>query len=45
VAAVLASMYPAITVILAWLIQREKVCVSQWQGVVLCIIAIALIGV
>lgn len=45
VAAVLASMYPAITVILAWLIMREKVCASQWQGVVLCIIAIALIGV
>jgi drug/metabolite transporter (DMT)-like permease len=45
VAAVLASMYPAITVILAGLILREKVCASQWQGVVLCIIAIALIGV
>jgi drug/metabolite transporter (DMT)-like permease len=45
VAAVLASMYPAITVILAWLVLREKVCASQWQGVVLCVIAIALIGV
>jgi drug/metabolite transporter (DMT)-like permease len=45
VAAVLASMYPAITVILAWLVLREKVCASQWQGLVLCVIAIALIGV
>jgi drug/metabolite transporter (DMT)-like permease len=44
VAAVLASMYPAITVILAWLVLREKVCSSQWQGVVLCVIAVALIG-
>jgi drug/metabolite transporter (DMT)-like permease len=45
VAAVLASMYPAITVILAWMILKERVCTSQWQGVTLCIIAIALIGV
>jgi drug/metabolite transporter (DMT)-like permease len=45
VAAVLASMYPAITVILAWLVLREKVCASQWMGVVMCILAIALIGV
>jgi drug/metabolite transporter (DMT)-like permease len=45
VAAVLASMYPAITVILAWLVLQEKVCASQWKGVVLCVIAIALIVV
>jgi len=44
VAAVLASMYPSVTVILACLIQGEKVSVYQWQGIVLCIIAIALIG-
>jgi len=45
VAAVLASMYPAVTVILAWLVLREKVCASQWKGIALCVIAIALIGV
>jgi drug/metabolite transporter (DMT)-like permease len=45
VAAVLASMYPGITVILAWLVLRENICASQWQGVALCVIAIALIGV
>ena len=44
VAAVLASMYPSVTVILACLIQGERVSLSQWQGVVLCVIAIALIG-
>jgi drug/metabolite transporter (DMT)-like permease len=44
VAAVLASMYPSITVILACLILREKVSKTQWCGVALCIIAIALIG-
>lgn len=44
VAAVLASMYPSVTVILACLILKEKVSISQGGGVVLCIIAIALIG-
>ncbi|HHO75325.1 MAG TPA: EamA/RhaT family transporter, partial [Deltaproteobacteria bacterium] len=44
VAAVLASMYPSVTVVLACLIQGEKVSTYQWQGIVLCIIAIALIG-
>ena len=44
VAAVLSSMYPSITVILACLILREKVSLSQWSGVVLCVIAVALIG-
>jgi drug/metabolite transporter (DMT)-like permease len=45
VAAVLASMYPAVTVILACVILREKVSASQWRGVILCVIAIALIGI
>lgn len=44
VAAVLASMYPSVTVILACLIQGERVSIYQWQGVVLCVIAVALIG-
>jgi drug/metabolite transporter (DMT)-like permease len=45
VAAVLASMYPAVTVILASAILHEKVSASQWRGVILCVIAIALIGI
>ncbi|MGO9146453.1 MAG: EamA family transporter [Desulfomonilia bacterium] len=45
VAAVLASMYPAVTVILAWWILKEKVSSSQWWGVSLCVIAITLIGI
>ncbi|MBN2299536.1 MAG: DMT family transporter [Deltaproteobacteria bacterium] len=44
VAAVLASMYPSVTVVLACMILKEKVSVSQWGGVFLCVIAIALIG-
>lgn len=43
-AAVLASMYPAVTVLLASLISHEEVGRSQWKGVVLCLIAIALIS-
>lgn len=44
VAAVLASMYPAVTVLLASMIHKEKVSASQWKGVALCLIAIALIS-
>ncbi len=44
VAAVLASMYPAVTVILASLMLRQTVNTSQWRGVILCLIAIGLIS-
>ncbi len=44
VAAVLASMYPAVTVLLASLVTRENVGRSQLAGVVLCLAAIALIS-
>ncbi len=43
-AAVLASMYPAVTVVLAGLILKEKVLVSQWHGLAVCLAAIALIS-
>ncbi|HQQ14358.1 MAG TPA: DMT family transporter [Deltaproteobacteria bacterium] len=44
VAAVLSSMYPAVTVVLSCLILKEKVSASQWRGVALCVLAIALIS-
>ncbi|MEW5872723.1 MAG: DMT family transporter [Chloroflexota bacterium] len=44
VAAVLSSMYPAGTVLLAWLVQREHVTARQWLGVGLCLAAVALIA-
>ena len=42
-AVVLASLYPASTVILAGFILKEKVSLRQWLGVGLCLRAIALI--
>ncbi|MGE5222495.1 MAG: EamA family transporter [Omnitrophica WOR_2 bacterium] len=42
-AAVLSSLYPASTVILASLVLREKTSRSQWAGLMICLAAIALI--
>jgi drug/metabolite transporter (DMT)-like permease len=44
VAAVLASFYPATTVLLAYLILREKVAPLQWLGAALCLASVALIA-
>jgi len=44
IAVVVSSMYPAITVILAWLITRQHVSRSQWVGMLLCLMAVALIA-
>lgn len=43
VAAVLTSLYPAVTVLLACMLLKEKISRKQWGGVVLCVTAIGLI--
>jgi drug/metabolite transporter (DMT)-like permease len=44
VAAVLASVYPAVTVVLSATLIHERVVRAQWVGVGLCICAMALIA-
>lgn len=43
VAAVLAALYPAGTVILAAIVMKEKISMAQWTGAGLCLAAIGLI--
>jgi len=42
VSAVLGSLYPGMTVFLAWLILKEKLQITQWIGIILALIAIIL---
>jgi drug/metabolite transporter (DMT)-like permease len=44
VAAVLSSLYPVATVALARIVWRERVTPSQWAGIVVCLIAVALMA-
>ncbi len=44
IAAILTSMYPAITVLLAWILLKERLMNKQWLGVFAVMIAVALIS-
>lgn len=45
VTAVLSSLYPGMTVLLAWLILKEKLQITQWIGILLALISIILITI
>lgn len=45
IAAVISSLYPAATVILAWAILKERIRIRQWTGILISLAAIILISI
>jgi len=45
ISAILSSLYPGITVLLAWIILKERISHSQWAGILVALLAIALFAV
>lgn len=44
IAAILASLYPAVTVLLAWMILQERLVMRQWLGLITSLAAVILIA-
>jgi len=45
ISAILSSLYPGVTVLLAWIILKERISRPQWAGIVVALLAIALFAV
>ena len=45
ISAVLSSLYPGATVILAWIFLKERIARPQWAGILIALVAIALFSV
>jgi uncharacterized membrane protein len=45
IAAILSSLYPGATVILAWVLLKERIKLPQWVGILAALIAIVLFTV
>ena len=44
VVAVLSSLFSAVTVLLAWVVLRERLAPGQWLGILLILVGVALVG-